>query len=365
MNNIIIVTGGSGGHIFPALSLARKLRSKEPGLNIIFISKPGVIEDNLLPKTEFKTYTIPVEKFSLSFGLPRALARFIKSFFVSNSILKEAKPRAVIGFGGYVSIPVIVASRLRRIPTVIHEQNVTFGRANLFLTPWARKVAVSFPDTEGKLKNPLIRKKMFLAGNPIREEFYGLKKDDCYQFFGLQKEKFTLLVLGGSQGSLNVNKLVQDALTELPKSLAHGLQVMHVLGKENRFPWHIFYNSLGVKVKIYNFLRGISRAYCVADMVIARAGATTVAELSSYGVASILIPYPFAKKHQLNNALVLASKNAAFLVEEDSNAAKKLSYIINKAIQDKTFLKTMTLRTQDFTHRDAADNLAQEVLALC
>lgn len=361
MKTIFIVAAGSGGHVFPALSLANELTLRD--CKVVFITKEGRLEDKMLRQTGIDYLKLPVERLKFSFRLFTASLKLFQAFWRMLLLIKKNRPSALVGFGGYISAPVILAAYLNRTPALIHEQNVELGKANKLLALFAKKIAVSFEKT--KKENLIHHNKMVFTGNPVRKKYFDGSKEEALKHFALKGDKFTVLIFGGSQGSLSIDNFAQETLKGLPKNLLNLLQILHICGKNNRFVLENFYRDLKIDFRVFEFLDEICQAYRASDLVISRAGATTIAELTTYGIASVLIPYPFAGKHQFKNAQVLEAAGAGFVVEENSKTVVRLRDIIIRLAENKGLLETMSLKAKTIGFKDAAQNLSQEVLALC
>jgi len=360
--NILIASGASAGHLYPALALAQALRKNNPYANVAFVSsKRGGLEISVR-QAGYKLFLISVVSFSFRFfGFLPAIYGFIKSFFESLFIIEKFRPGIVVGFGSYVSFPVVLGAAFLKKRTVIHEQNVSLGLANRILSLFADKVALSFKETQVRVS---LKDKFSFTGNPVRTQLIVQKKEDTREFFGLS-DKFTILVLGGSQGSHRINSVFKEtaALLEREKDF----QFIHITGKTDYPSLKDYYSRTITKTKycIFDFLSSMDLAYSLADLVICRAGAGTIAELAYFGKASISIPYPLARGHQLENALTLMRQGAAVVVEEKSLYSGLLYKYIIDIMEDDARREGLGVNIQKFSSACAADNLAQLVLSEC
>lgn len=326
-NKIIIAAGGTGGHLYPGLAIARELIKK--GYNPVFIVREGDTCRELLEKDDFRFFEIPIKGMPRTFSFKLVIFFFllIKSLFYAWKLLKEIKPEAVIGMGGYISFPIVLIGRIQRIPAIIHEQNFIPGLSNKILFHFVNKVAVSFKES---LKNFPDKKTVF-TGNPTRKELFEISKNDSYKNLSLVDDKFTVFVFGGSQGAAKINRILIESFA-LMEELKENIQFLHITGKKEFDIVEKEYNDKNIPGKVLPYLHSIGEAYCVADLIICRAGATTVAELQILNKPAILIPYPFATaNHQELNAKVLVdSKIAEMIREEDLNAEILAKLIISK-----------------------------------
>ncbi len=366
---ILIAAGGSGGHIFPAVALARTLVRKRPDIEILFVGSNKALDRRIFEKEGVRFSLLSANK--LPYKITPALVTFfmrllldgIKSFF----IIGWYRPRVVVGFGGYVSCPVAVFSRLFRIPLLIHEQNVVPGRANRLAFRLADKVAVSFDETR-KVLGPGERKAVF-TGNPIRvEEFLTIagenSRQDGIKKFGLDKSKFTILVIGGSQGAHFLNETFVKAVSKIDEYTRSNLQVIHITGVTD-YKWALkAYGDLGLEHVVNSFIDRIEEAYSASDLVVTRSGASVIFELAFFGKPMILVPYPFANAHQAENAKVFSERGAAIAIDEDSLSPEIFKDNILNLFNDRDRLKTLASSARGLGVPTASDNLAKEVLEM-
>ncbi|MFH0762513.1 MAG: undecaprenyldiphospho-muramoylpentapeptide beta-N-acetylglucosaminyltransferase [Candidatus Omnitrophota bacterium] len=358
---VLVATGSSGGHIFPALSFLAALKKKSPGVDALLVLPKKSIKSVILP-AEIKVKYTSTSAIGLGLSLKnlRALINLFKGFLESLLILCEFRPDVVAGFGGLNSVPLVLLGWLFRAKTIIHEQNVIPGRANRLLAKFSDRIAVSFKETENFLR--LSRDKVIISGNPIREELRPVDKSEALRFFGFENNKFTILVMGGSQGSRKINATFPKAAALL--SDISGFQVIHISGAENLDLLSCQYTSLGIKFKLFNFLPQMQYAYSAADLAISRAGATTVAELILYRLPAIIVPYPFAYRHQEANAGFLQDKKAAVKISDDALEAGALAEAIGAISMDPQRRMGMSLAYEGIVLPDANNVLADAALSL-
>jgi len=332
---IIIAGGGTGGHLFPGIAIARELKKRCEKVHILFIVGRRKMERDIILKAGFEIRSIDVEGM-----LGKDLLQMIRAFFKvvissiqSFFIMRDFKPHLTVGVGGYTSGPVCLMGWFLRIPTAIHEQNSIPGITNKILAPLAKKVFISFEESKMYFK----KKKLFLSGNPIRDE---LMNPEVFpgrisnSVDGTINKRFVILVMGGSQGAKAINKTVLSALKELKKGGSLPF-VIHQTGSQDLKEIIADYHTLGIDGEVTAFIEDMASAYSRADLVICRAGATTIAELAVLGKPSILVPYPYAThKHQDVNARALAAHGGADIVlERDLNGntlAKKIRMYMEK-----------------------------------
>ena len=322
---VIICGGGTGGHLFPALALGRKLKEKNPNIKITFVGGSRKLEKELMQYYEADFIPLKIEGLK-GMGLKIIKALFILpfSFLKSFSILKRLKPHLVIGAGGYSSGPIVMLAAWLKIPTLIMEQNRHPGFTNRTLLRWANTAAVAFENSLKEFKG-----KGIYTGNPVRDEFYNLKAKP-------RNSKLSILIFGGSQGSHFLNQGIINMLSYLMKD-KHNLVISHQTGEKD-YEWvKNSYAACGLKnVTVAPFFHNMAEYYQKSDLIICRAGATTLSELIAAQKASLLVPFAAAAdNHQTFNARELENiKGAEIILEEEfspgSLAGKIRSFIFNK-----------------------------------
>jgi UDP-N-acetylglucosamine--N-acetylmuramyl-(pentapeptide) pyrophosphoryl-undecaprenol N-acetylglucosamine transferase len=330
LNSIIIAGGGTGGHIFPAISVANALRKINPSIKILFVGAKGKMEMEKIPEAGFEIKGLDIAGFNRSklwvnWSLPFKL---ISSFIAVKKIFKEFKPDAVFGVGGYSSFPVLKYAQSKGVSTFIHESNSFAGKSNIMLGKKADLVMVA---TDNMYKF-FPANKLFISGNPVRSEIAHstVLKEEAMEFFGMKIGKPTVLVVGGSLGARSINSAIANNIQKL---LSVGLQVIWQTGKGN-----LSIVAAEVKGKkelcVSEFISKMNYAYTAADLVVSRAGAIALAEICAMKKPSVLVPYPHAaENHQTVNASVLVNNDAALMVS-DANADTELIEIIIKLMSD-------------------------------
>ncbi|MDP2939397.1 MAG: undecaprenyldiphospho-muramoylpentapeptide beta-N-acetylglucosaminyltransferase [Candidatus Omnitrophota bacterium] len=355
---VIICASGAGGHVFPALILAKRLRQENSQVYFV-VDKVGIesrlIENGLV--IEFISAT--KISFSSIVDFLKGTINLIKSFFESLDILKRVKPSVVIGFGGYASFPIVSCAWLYRIPIIIHEQNVIPGKANRILSFFSKKIAVSFIQT---IKYFPANKKIIYTGCPVRQELFEVRREDSFKFFNLNPDKFTILVMGGSRGSHKINEEFVKAVSLIREKSQ--FQIIHLTGDKDLDYVRSAFDLIGAVVCCVAFLEKMGYAYNIADLVISRAGASSLAEIVSFKIPSILIPYPFAYNHQMANALSLEKKGVAIVIEDKNLSKDKLKEILSNLLDNKGKLKAMKECFNRIAVPDATKNLVQLVISL-
>lgn len=330
--NIAIAGGGTGGHVFPGIAVARELKRVLDDVEVTFIGTTKGIEASVVPKEGFNIKFIRSEGI-VGRGAYKAISSALKiplSIKDSYRILKDLKTDVVLGVGGYCSGSVLLTAFLMGIPTIIHEQNIIPGFANKVLGKFANVVAITYFESI----NFFPKEKTHLTGNPIRDEILKGDREKGYRTFALEKGLFTIFVFGGSSGASNINKGMGEALVYL-EDYKDKIQFLHQTGESDFNFVREFYHAKGFRGTVIPFTHNMADAYAVADLVISRAGATTIAELTTCGKAAILVPYPFAAgNHQVANARKLWDMGAAQMILDSELNGRTLSGLIRHLLED-------------------------------
>lgn len=320
---IVLTGGGTGGHLFPALALAEEFKARDKDCEILFIGSTTGIETRIVPRYGYRLELLDIEGFKGRAWLDKALAgvRAGKAIVSAMKMLKSFKPDGVIGTGGYSSGPVVLAARLLRIKTAILEQNTIPGLTNRILGRFVNIIFIAFEES----KRYLPAGRVIMTGNPIRREL--LKMADKGQ---VSKDKFTILIFGGSQGAKAINTAFLDALEYLT-DIRNFIRIIHQTGDADYTMIKEAYERKGIRADVFSFIDDMASVYALADLIICRAGATSIAEVSALGLASILIPYPFAaNNHQEINARCLADKGAAVMLKQEDIVGDALASLIKR-----------------------------------
>ncbi len=359
---IIISGGGTGGHIFPALSIAGAIKQLAPDTEFLFVGAEGRMEMERVPAAGYDIVGLPV------MGFPRKPGGKMLTFFLklrqsmkkARSVINNFQPDVVVGVGGYASGPVLRAAAKMKIPTLIQEQNSYAGITNRLLAKKARKICVAYDNMDKYFPTS----KIVFTGNPVRKELLeGLSKvDEARTFYKLDPDKKVLLVVGGSLGARTINQSMMHGLEQLKNS---NIEVIWQTGK---FYFDSIIKELEGKevpnVHVHQFLSRMDLAYAVADMVISRAGAGTISELCLMKKPSFLVPSPnVAEDHQTKNALALADKTAAIMIA-DNEAVEKLVPEALQSIQKDDLLIELSQNIEKMAKPDAAADIARMVIEL-
>jgi UDP-N-acetylglucosamine--N-acetylmuramyl-(pentapeptide) pyrophosphoryl-undecaprenol N-acetylglucosamine transferase len=356
---VLVVTGSSGGHIFPALALVDSLKALG---NEVLLVLPQKSQDNRIFVESVPVKYIHSANFSFNLSSQNILGTyfFLLGAWEGMRIIIKFRPDVVVGFGSLNTLALMFWAWLFRVKTIIHEQNVIPGRANRCLAKLVDKVALSFDQTSSYLN--ISREKISLTGNPLRRGLVRLNRQAALDFFQLKEGKFTILITGGSQGSHKLNSICLSALSAFQSK--DNLQVIHIAGSADFTVLQAGSASLAFNYKLFDFIPDMQYAYSVADLVICRAGATTIAELQRFGIPAILVPYPFAYAHQLANAQVLEGLKAAVIISNQELTPEKLRSKLREFLEDPQKIKTMAQAYPENQVFDAAGMLAREVLSL-
>src|ERR1051326_2510171 len=359
---VIISGGGTGGHIFPAVAIANALRSKVPGIEILFVGAEGRMEMEKVPAAGYR-----IEGLWIS-GLQRKLTvknlafpfKVLSSIMKAKKILKRFKPDAVIGTGGYASGPMLRVASKRGIATLIQEQNSFPGITNKILSKRVDRICVAYEGMEKFFP----KDKIVLTGNPVRQDILELsgKRERGLETFKLDGHKRVLLVIGGSLGARTINESIALCLDELVKN---DIQLVWQTGKGYfETARQLVQKYKGKGIRAFDFISKMDHAYAVADAVVSRAGAISVSELCLVKKAAILVPSPnVAEDHQTKNALALANHQAAILVK-DAEAKEKLCGQIISLMNDKDAMNKLEDNIARLAFKNSADVIASEVLQL-
>lgn len=355
---IIIAGGGTGGHIFPAIAIANAIRKRQPATQILFVGAQDRMEMEKVPQAGYEIKGLDIAGFNRSsliknISLPYKL---VKSFFQVRAIVKEFRPDAVIGVGGYSSFPVLRFAQARGIPSFIHESNSFAGKSNILLGKKAIRV---FTATDG-MEKFFPGEKIIVTGNPVRESITHstLSRSEGIRFFSMDENKKTVLVVGGSLGAKSINEAVDG---QIEKLVSASLQLVWQTGKTyaaKAAERSVEYSAVWAN----GFINQMEYAYAAADIVVSRAGAMAIAELCIVKKPVLFVPYPFAAEdHQTANAMNLVNKNAAMMIS-DKEAGEKLVPMLIALADDEERQKVLSRNIGALAVTDADRRIADEVL---
>lgn len=359
---IMISGGGTGGHIFPALSIANEIKRRNPDAEILFIGAENRMEMEKVPAAGYRIIGLPVSGFDRknilnNFGVA---AKLMKSIYLANNILRKFKPHIVIGVGGYVSGPVLKAAQKKRIPTLIQEQNSYAGVTNKLLAKEVKAICVAYEGMESFFPE----EKIILTGNPVRRNLLlcPVSKEDARRAFGLDPDKKTVLVVGGSLGARTINESIAASAERIINS---DIQVVWQTGKiYDESAKEILKGKEAANISQNAFIANMDTAYKAADLVISRAGASSISELQILGKPSILIPSPnVAEDHQTKNAMALVKNNAAVMVK-DNDCKDSLIDKMFEVIENNGLLETLSMNIQNMALRNADEKIVDKVFEI-
>ncbi len=359
---VIIAGGGTGGHLFPGLALAEELKRRDGKTEIVFVGTDHGIEARIIPREGYPIRFLRSEGFVGKSPVQKvkAAAKTLLSIIDARSILNSVKPDIVIGVGGYASGAIVLMASLNSIPTMIHEQNSVPGLTNKMLGKVVKRVCVTYHESLPFF--PL--GKTFLTGNPIRLKILKGNRDAACRLFSLDKELFTVFVFGGSSGARSINRVMVDALNHLA-DLKEKVQFLHQTGDRDFENIREAYRKAGVKGTVAPFIYQMAEAYAAADVVVSRAGATTLAELTALGKPAILIPYPYAAgRHQEFNAMKLREMGAASVLLENEMTGEGLAMNIRELYENDSARMEMLKASRGLGRPDACSRIADIAASL-
>jgi UDP-N-acetylglucosamine--N-acetylmuramyl-(pentapeptide) pyrophosphoryl-undecaprenol N-acetylglucosamine transferase len=353
---MLLAGGGTGGHLFPAVALAQRLLTTDATAQVLFVGTAAGIEATVLPELGLPLATIQISGIAGHSWQERLrlVPTLLMSVQQSLRILKKFQPDVVVGVGGYASGPALLAARLAGIPFLIHEQNAEFGLTNRFLARWAQRICLSFPPPS---ERSLPRERMVVTGNPVRDGMTAVGP--------IPAAERTLLVFGGSRGARAINDALIAALPAL-QQLCPELRIIHQTGSADYQRIAAAYTALGLSTTdLTPFLQDMASAYAQAHLVLCRAGATTLAELTAAGRPAVLIPYPFAAAdHQTANARILADQGAALLLPQSELTPAALAALLGKLLNDRPTLLRMAQNARALGQPSAVDKLLAECASI-
>lgn len=358
---MIIAGGGTGGHIFPAVSIAHAVLQLHPGAELLFVGATGKMEMEKVPQEGFRIIGLDIAGFNRSNLLKNLLLpyKLLKSTWQAGKVIRDFKPDVVVGVGGYASFPVLNAAQGKGIPTLIQEQNSFAGKSNKILGRKAKAICVAYEEMERFFPS----QSLVMTGNPVRQSISNsrLSRAEGQQWLGLDPMKKTVLVVGGSLGAKSVNEAIDAGLETL---LQQGVQLIWQTGKPYYEQATKRAAGLGDKVKVFDFIRQMEYAYAAADIVVSRAGALAIAELCIVGKPVLFVPYPFAAEdHQTSNAMALVNRQAAQIVTNEA-AASSLLPALKGLLQDTTLQERLSDNLKNMAIRDADIRIAQKVIEI-
>ena len=354
---LLIAGGGTGGHLFPAVAIAEEFLRRDSSNSVLFIGTERGLENRVLGAYGYPLRTMQVEGIRGRGAVKSlmSLSRIPRGMMQARSIIRDFAPHVVLGVGGYASGPAVMTACLMGIPTAIAEQNALPGCTNRILGRFVQSIFLAFPDGEGVFP----ARKVVVTGNPVRREIW-----EDSETTGEDREMLRLLIFGGSQGASTINRVVTESLHHL-EDLKEGLMFLHQTGEGEYAGVSKAYLDRGLDAAVTPFISDMASAYRWADLVICRAGATSIAEITAAGKASILIPFPFAVgNHQVLNARVLHDAGAATMILEDDLSGHGLAGLLRSFHGDRKMIRKMARQSKKLGRKKAAADIVDGCLAL-
>ncbi|GAA3021561.1 undecaprenyldiphospho-muramoylpentapeptide beta-N-acetylglucosaminyltransferase [Tetragenococcus solitarius] len=360
---VLVTGGGTGGHIYPALAFINYVKKVEPDSSFLYVGANRGMENKILPQTDIPFLTLEIQGFKrkLTFENFKTIQLFLKSIRQAKKIIRKFHPDVVIGTGGYVSGAVVYAAAKLNIPTVVHEQNSVPGITNKFLARYVDKIGIAFEDAAEYFP----KNKTILVGNPRAQEVVGIKRSNLLRQFNLNPEKKTVLIFGGSQGALKINQAVVAAIPEFAKK---DYQVLYASGERY---YEEINDTIGMtkdafaNISIQPYIKNMTEVMVNCDLLVGRAGATSIAEFTGLGLPAVLIPSPYVTNdHQTKNARSLSKEGAAKMIKDDQLTAENLVATVDEIMEDDALLQQMSSQSKKQGIPDAADRLYQFVKSM-
>lgn len=364
---ILIAAGGTGGHIYPGLAIADKIKKERPDSDIVFVGSYVGMEKNIVPAAGYPLEFIRARGFErqLSLETLAACKGIVDSYVDARKVLKKYKPDLVIGTGGFTCAMLLKAAASRNIPTMIHEQNAYPGKSNRMLGKTVDRVAISFKEAADYFP----AQKVFLAGNPIRDVFKQIDHKKMRKKIGVQENQKLVVVMGGSQGAGSINRAAVDYGVRIVNNPER--MMIHLTGKEQYSEVTNCLKEQGVaysdkgRIRIMAYSNEVDELIGAADLVVSRSGAMSVAEIAAVGVPSILVPYPYAAgNHQEFNAKVITDAGGGVLIHDDALTSERLYQTIEEILNDENKMQKMRQKTHEKAILDADERIYKEISLL-
>ena len=363
---IILSGGGTGGHIYPALAIAAEIKERLPEVQLLYVGTPSGMESKIVPAAGIAYTSLDVSGIDRTSMLKasKSMIKFPGSFFQARGIIKEFNPDIIVGTGGYVSFPIVLAGTFMGIKTIIHEQNAYPGLANRNLAKRVDRILLTFPEARQYLDSENIK----VTGLPVRKEMMHTDKKQSRRLLGLDASLFTILAFGGSLGARTINNAMIDFID---RSRSQSLQIIWITGEaayeqiQGELASKFDLNTIRPRIKLFPNLNQMEQAMSAADLAVCRAGASTVSELEVIGLPAILVPYPFAAdNHQEKNARALANKNAAFLVIDEFFDGAEMYKKVQELLKQPEKLRIMGQNMLKEAKPEALKEIVDEILKL-
>jgi UDP-N-acetylglucosamine--N-acetylmuramyl-(pentapeptide) pyrophosphoryl-undecaprenol N-acetylglucosamine transferase len=356
----LMVGGGTGGHVYPAIAIAQVLQDLDLNSEILFVGSDGGIETKIVPNERFTIVTIRAKRMLRKLSFASIVAPFysILAFFDALKIIRTFKPQVIVATGGFVSLPVVVAGSFNRVPIVLFDGNIIPGLSARICKWFASRILIAF----GSSKKHYLFRKVYCIGGPVRKEILKAVKGISIQNLGLRQDKRTVLVIGGSQGARSINKAVVEML---PKISDTDLQVLHISGDRDH---EIVSNETLDKFSSYKllpYMHNIWDGLAAADIVVSRAGATAISEIIARGLPSIIIPFPYsANKHQQMNAALLGNAGAAVILKDEELSGERLFKEIMEILNNRDKYTKMQGASKTLANTNASNDAVNIIYGL-
>ena len=362
---ILLSGGGTGGHVYPAIAIANRIKEEHPEAEIVFVGTSTGIEAEIVPKYGYKLETVTVQGFKrkIDFDNVKRVFKLFKGLEQSRKVVKKFKPDVVIGTGGYVSGPVLFNASMSKFPTVIHEQNSFPGVTNKILSKVVTRVLTSFEDSHERFPEGS-RDKLVLTGNPVRKEILAARKSTARRNLGISEDKKMVLCYGGSGGSSKINNAMKLVVENMVKE-----DVAFIFATGKRFYEEFMTSIEGINLKSYQmvvpYLEDMANALAASDLVIGSAGAISLAEITAMGKPTIIIPKAYtAENHQEYNAKSIEKQGAGITILEKNLTPETLNKEVFKLLGDRDALLEMTDRSKSIGKPEAIDLIYNEIIKI-
>lgn len=357
MARIGIACGGTGGHLFPGLAVAERLRSAGHSVRL-YVSTKEIDRVALDPYPDYERLALPVVGWpGIGPRVPHFCRQFWQAYRMAVAEIREFRPEAVLGMGGFTCAPPLLAAALRCIPTLLHESNAIPGKVTRWLAPLTSHVLLGFADCASHLTAP----SLVVTGTPVRGTLTRISRSEAAAFWGLDPARLTIAVMGGSQGAAGLNRMLMRAAPAW-SALAGRLQIIHLAGPSDVELLEINYRRHGLSAVVRAFCPRMETVYSLADLAVARSGASCLTELACFGLPSILVPYPHAaENHQTRNAEIFRRQGAALLIRESEAGADELAHEVRSLMENSALRAGFAARAAALHSPDAAARVAQEV----
>ena len=357
----MIAGGGTGGHIFPGIAIAEAIERRSSVVEVFFMGRRGSLEERVVSHTGRRFVSVPSIGVRRGANLRNAAVPFVVAAGYASALaaLEGARPVVAIGTGGFVSVPPLLAARTLGVPVVLQEQNSYPGLATRLLSRFAREVHVSFDGTGSHLPRA---RKVVVSGNPVRSSFRDVDRGSARESLGLAEESRVVFCVGGSRGAHRLNQAVAGAAEQL-HSL--GVELIAQTGSDDEDAVASAVREAGLRAVVRAFFDDVEKAYAASDLVVSRAGATAIAELTLVGRPSVLVPYPHATEdHQMKNARALEAAGASVVVPDSEFTADALVSLVRELTGDAARLRAMADAARKLARPDAADRVGRATLAV-